>query len=136
MTAPVAVFSSFDNTTMPNYQVIRSVDIVCEVEADNEDGAIEEALEEECAGKAEFCEQSIEVINLDKPKGKAGRVYRVYAMQAQVSLIKARSEKEAVRIFMEESPRITGTNTCVLNVRLSKDREKDQHITISESADL
>lgn len=119
---------------MPKYQVIRSVDIVCEVDADNEAGAIEEALEMECAGKAEFCEQSIEAIELDKPK--VGRLYRVYAMQAQVSLINARSKEDAVRIFMEESPRITGTNTCVLNVRLSKNPKKDQHITISESADL
>ncbi len=121
---------------MPLYQVIRSVDIICEVEADNEDGAIEGALEMECAGKAEFCEQNTEVICLDEPKNKPGRLYRVYAMQAQVSLVRAKSQKDAARIFMEESPRITGTNTCVLNVRISKDPENDQHITISESADL
>ena len=130
---------------MKEYQVVRNVDIVTNIKAANEEEAVELALESESAGKwmTEFQENYTEVdgINIEKIRSNAelkkpGRLYRVYAVQAQVSLVRAKSRKDAVRIFMEESPRITGTNTCVLNVRLSKNPEKDQHITISESADL
>jgi hypothetical protein len=128
---------------MKEYQVVRNVDIVTNIKAANEEEAYELALESEMAGKwmTEFQENYVEVdgVNIEQIRASdvpGTRVYRVYAMQAQVSLVRAKSQKDAARIFMEESPRITGTNTCVLNVRISKDPEKDQHITISESADL
>jgi hypothetical protein len=130
---------------MKEYQVVRNVDIVTNIKAANEEEAVELALESESAGKwmTEFQENYTEVdgINIEKIRSKAelkkpGRLYRVYAVQAQVSLIRAKSKEDAARIFMEESPYITGTNTCVMDVRISKDPEKDQHITISESADL
>lgn len=53
---------------MPRYQVIRNVDIVSFVEADTEDGAIEAALEAECAGDSEFQENYTEAHLLDKRK--------------------------------------------------------------------
>jgi len=128
---------------MKEYQVVRNVDIVTNIKAANEEEAYELALESEMAGKwmTEFQENYVQVDGVNIEQIREGdvpgtKVYRVYAMQAQVSLVRAKSKKDAARIFMEESPRITGTNTCVLNVRLSKDPEKDQHITISESADL
>jgi hypothetical protein len=128
---------------MKEYQVVRNVDIVTNIKAANEEEAYELALESEMAGKwmTEFQENYVQVdgVNIEQIREGAvpgTKVYRVYAMQAQVSLVRAKSQKDAARIFMEESPRITGTNTCVLNVRISKDPEKDQHITISESADL
>jgi hypothetical protein len=130
---------------MKEYQVIRSVDIVTNIKAANEDEAVLLALESESAGKwmTEFQENytTVDGINIEETRRKQelkkpGRKYRVYAHQAQVSIIRAKNKKEAVRIFMEECPYICGTNTYVMDVRISKDPVNDQHITISESADL
>ena len=128
---------------MKEYQVVRNVDIVTNIKAANEEEAVELALESESAGKwmTEFQENYTEVdgINIEQIRASdepGSRKYRVYAMQAQVSIVVAKSPKDAARIFMEESPRITGTNTIVKDVRISKNSTKDQHITISESADL
>lgn len=55
---------------MPRYQVIRNVDIVSFVEADTEEGAIEAALEAECAGDSEFQENYTEAHIISKRSKK------------------------------------------------------------------
>jgi len=86
---------------MPKYQVIRNVDIVCEVTATSKEDAKMVALEVESQGKAEFCWNKTTAVMISKEPKVTKRKFEIVVTARTTSKRDATKEEVADALCVE-----------------------------------